>query len=110
MESDDMKIQLTPASTVAYSYLGMTCLSFLYGLYGLMLTFLQFLRLGPKRFFSRVHRPTPPSRAMDPIYGTHGMLKLKVFNIFLNTVLCVKYFSLRVYHFIMFQKVYRINQ
>ena len=49
-----------------------------YGLMGSLATVLMCIRLGPKKFFRRVERPTPPPQATDPVYGTHGMLKLKV--------------------------------
>lgn len=78
MSSDYIDIPATPVSVVAYSFLGLTCLSFLYGICGIIVTALQFLRTGPRRFFKRVERPAPPAKALDPIYGTHEMMKLKV--------------------------------
>jgi len=53
-------------------------LTLFYGTLGSILTLLQFVRIGPKKFFRRVERPTPPARATDPIYGKHDMIKLKV--------------------------------
>jgi hypothetical protein len=75
---DYIEIPASPVSMVVYSFIGLNCLAFLYGIFGALLTFFRFLRLGSKRFFKRVDRPTPPSKAMDPIYGTHDMIKLKV--------------------------------
>ncbi len=57
---------------------GQLILACFYGLLGTILTFVTFLRLGRERFFRRVERPKPPPQALDPIYGEHGMLKLKV--------------------------------
>lgn len=73
------EIASTAISFIVYSFIGIASLSFLCGLYGILLTILKFLCIGRKRFFNRVARPTPPAKALDPIYGTHGMLKLKVF-------------------------------
>ena len=53
-------------------------LACVYGLMGSIGTVLICLRLGPKKFFRRVERPTPPPQATDPVYGKHDMLKLKV--------------------------------
>jgi hypothetical protein len=75
---DYIEIPATPVSTVVYSFIGLTCLSFLYGIYGFLLALIQFLRFRPKRFFKKVDRPIPPAKAKDPIYGAHEMIKLKV--------------------------------
>lgn len=75
---DYIEIPASAASVVAYSFIGLTCLTFLYGIYGFFLAMLQFLRFGPKRYFRRVDRPTPPAKAMDTAYGEHHMMKLKV--------------------------------
>ncbi len=75
---DFIEISTSPASFVAYSFIGLTCLTFIYGVYGTVVVFLYFLRLGPRRFFRKVDRPKPPEKAMDPIYGEHQMMKLKV--------------------------------
>ena len=75
---DYIEIPASAASVVAYSFIGLTCLTFLYGIYGSFLAILQFLRFGPKRYFRRVDRPTPPTKAMDTAYGEHHMMKLKV--------------------------------
>ena len=96
---DYIQSLMSPVSMVAYSFIGLTCLTFIYGIYGAMLAFLQFLSLGPRRFFRKVNRPTPPAKAMDPIYGEHQMMKLKVTNFFfiffveLNLFLVVGYFG-----------------
>jgi len=79
---DYIEISATPTSIVVYSFVGISCLSFLYGIYGAVVAFLQFLYLGPKRFFRRVERPKPPAKATDSIYGNHEMIKLKVFYLF----------------------------
>lgn len=69
---------MSVVSLVANSFFGLVFFSFLYGFLGYVLSILQFIRLGPRRFFHRVARPTPPVRALDPIYGDHSMIKLKV--------------------------------
>jgi len=61
-------------------------LSFFYGTLGTILTFLLFLRLGRKKFFQRVQRPTPPAQATDPVYGKHEMIKLKSSGVTLHYV------------------------
>ncbi len=58
--------------------IGQLVLVFIYGTLGIILTFLQFIRLGPTKFFRQVERPTPPAQATDPVYGKHEMIKLKV--------------------------------
>ena len=73
-----LEVPSSAVSLVAYSFLGLSCLSFLYGVFGFILAVLKFLRLGPRRFFRRVARPAPPPKALDPIHGTHEMIKLKV--------------------------------
>ncbi len=78
MPMDYIEIPATPVSTVVYSFIGLTCLSFLYGIYGFLSALIQFLRLRPKRFFKKVDRPIPPVKAKDPIHGEHEMIKLKV--------------------------------
>jgi len=100
------------ASIVAHSFIGLNCLAFIYGLYGILLFIFQFLRVGSKRFLKRVERPTPPEKATNPIFGVHNMIKLKVYIwfFFLDIEFVCKCFSLRVLHFIMYQKVYQINQ
>jgi hypothetical protein len=79
MSADYGDIPPTPVGTVVFSFIGLACLSFLYGLFGAFITLLRFLRFGPKRFFNKTARPKPPLKAMDPIHGTHDMIKLKVF-------------------------------
>ena len=73
-----LEIPSSAVSIVVYSFVGLSCLSFLYGVFGFILALLSFLRLGPRRFFRRVARPAPPAKALDPIHGTHEMIKLKV--------------------------------
>jgi hypothetical protein len=75
---DYIEIAASPVSMIVYSFIGLSCLAFVYGLYGSLATFIKFLCLGSKRFFKQVDRPKPPSKAMDRIYGTHEMIKLKV--------------------------------
>lgn len=75
---DYIEIPATAASVVAFSFIGLTCLTFLYGIYGTCLAMVQFLTMGPKRFFRKVDRPKPPAKAMDSAYGEHQMMKLKV--------------------------------
>ncbi|CAF0857293.1 unnamed protein product [Rotaria sp. Silwood1] len=82
----NIDVSATPVSIVAYSFIGITYLAILYGIYGALFTFFQFLRVGRKRFFQRVDRPSPPSKAMDPIYGNHEMIKLKSSGISLHYV------------------------
>ncbi|CAF1069453.1 unnamed protein product [Rotaria sordida] len=79
-------VSATPVSIIAYSFIGITYLAFLYGIYGVLLTLFQFLCVGRKRFFQRIDRPSPPSKAMDPIYGNHEMIKLKSSGISLHYV------------------------
>jgi len=67
------------ASIVAHSFIGLNCLTLIYGLYGILLFIFQFLRVGSKRFLKRVERPTPPEKATNPIFGVHNMIKLKVY-------------------------------
>lgn len=76
---------MASTSTIAKILLftGQLVLAFSYGTLGIILTFLQFIRLGPTKFFRRVERPTPPSQAIDPVYGKHEMIKLKVIFLFL---------------------------
>lgn len=91
---------------------GQLVFALIYGTLGTVLTFLQFLRLGPRKFFTRVSRPTPPAVAIDPVYGAHELIKLKVFII---VFLLYKYVYIYIYisHpvllFIMCQKVHQIN-
>ena len=59
-------------------FIGRLTFACIYGTLGIILTLLRFFKIGPKRFFRRVERSTPPSKAIDPAYGTHEMLKLKV--------------------------------
>jgi hypothetical protein len=68
----------TPTSVKILMFTGQIVLALFYGTLGSIATFLQLIRLGPKKFFGRVERPTPPAQATDPIYGKHDMLKLKV--------------------------------
>lgn len=75
---DFIDIPSSPASIFAYSIVGLGLLSFLYGIFGILLTIVQFIVVGKKRFFKRVDRPKPPVKAMDPIYGKHEMIKLNV--------------------------------
>jgi hypothetical protein len=75
---DYIEIPTSAASYVAYSFIGLACLTFLYGIYGTIFAALQFLRMGPRRYFRRVQRPKPPTKAMDSLHGEHQMLKLKV--------------------------------
>ncbi len=75
---DYIEIPTSPASMVVYSFIGLTCLTFLYGMYGTLFAILQFLRLGPRRYFRKVDRPKPPAKAMSSIHGEHQMMKLKV--------------------------------
>ena len=75
---DFIEIPTSPASFAAYSFIGLACLTFLYGIYGTICAVLQFLRMGPRRYFRRVERPKPPAKAMDSLHGEHQMLKLKV--------------------------------
>lgn len=77
---DFIDIPSSPVSTAVYSFIGLNCLAFVYGLYGALLTFVKFLFYGKKNFFKRVDRPKPPVKAMDPIYGKHEMIKLKVYS------------------------------
>jgi hypothetical protein len=67
-----------PMALKVAMFIGQLVLTFIYGMLGTILTFLLFLRLGPKKFFRRVERPTPPPQATDPVYGKHEMIKLKV--------------------------------
>ena len=76
---DFINVQATPVSIIVYSSIGLAGLTFIFGFCGILLTFCRFLRLGSKRFFRQVDRPTLPSKANDPIYGTHEMIKLNVF-------------------------------
>lgn len=64
-------------SILLHSSIGLAWAIVLYGIYGSIMTFLRLIRLGSKRFFRRVDRSTPPPRALDSIYGTHEMIKLK---------------------------------
>jgi hypothetical protein len=75
---DFIEIPTSPTSLVVYSFIGLTCLTFLYGIYGTIFAILQFLRLGPRRYFRRVDRPKPPAKAMNSVHGEHQMMKLKV--------------------------------
>jgi hypothetical protein len=75
---DFIEITTSPTSLVVYSFIGLTCLTFLYGIYGTIFAILQFLRLGPRRYFRRVDRPKPPAKAMNSVHGEHQMMKLKV--------------------------------
>jgi hypothetical protein len=68
----------TPTIVKIVTLIGQIILTFVYGTLGTILTFLQFLRIGPKKFFNQVERPTPPAQATDPVYGKHDMIKLKV--------------------------------
>jgi len=73
----------TSTSTKILLLIGQLVLALSYGTFGIILTFLQFIRLGPTKFFRRVERPTPPAQATDPVYGKHEMIKLKVILLFL---------------------------
>ncbi|CAF2933575.1 unnamed protein product [Rotaria sp. Silwood2] len=86
MSLPNIDVSATPVSIVAYSFIGITYLAVLYGIYGALCTFFQFIRVGRKRFFQRVDRPSPPSKATDPIYGNHEMIKLKSSGISLHYV------------------------
>jgi len=74
------------ASAIAHSFIGLNCLAFVYGLYGILLTLFHFLRVGSKRFLKRVDRPTPPDKATNPIFGVHNVIKLKSSGIYLHYV------------------------
>ncbi|CAF0819850.1 unnamed protein product [Adineta ricciae] len=86
MSLEYLDITATPISLVVYSFLGLLCTTFLYGIYGIFLTILKFLRYGHKRFFTQISRPEPPVKATDRIYGKHEMLKLKSSGISLHYV------------------------
>ncbi|CAF2105771.1 unnamed protein product [Rotaria magnacalcarata] len=86
MSSDFIEIAVTPTSFLAYSIVGIACLSAIYSILGTLLTFFQYIRVGQKRFFERIDRPTPPTKALDPIYGTHEMIKLKSSGVSLHYV------------------------
>jgi hypothetical protein len=78
MSATQTDIRVTPASAVAFSLPGLVCLSILYGVYGIMITFLRILRIGSKRFFKPIDR-VAPHKAIDTIFGHHETIKLKVF-------------------------------
>jgi hypothetical protein len=81
MPSTFIEVAATPVSMVVYSFIGLSCLSFIYGVFGILLMILRLIRVGPKLFFKRIERPVPPTKALDPIYGTHEMIKLKVLDL-----------------------------
>ncbi len=84
--SDFISMASTPIHVKILMFAGQIVLAFIYGTFGTILTFLLFVRSGPKKFFRRVERSTPPAQATDPIYGKHEMIKLKV-NRFLSLIL-----------------------
>jgi len=86
MSSFNTEKPISRASAIAHSFIGLNCLAFIYGLYGILLTIFQFLRVGSKRFLNQVERPTPPEKATNPIFGIHNMLKLKVYIYFFLTL------------------------
>ncbi|CAF1022012.1 unnamed protein product [Rotaria sordida] len=75
-----------PISVKILMLIGQIILACIYGTFGTILTVLLFLRIGPKKFFRRVDRPSPPAQATDPVYGEHGMIKLKSSNVTLHYV------------------------
>ncbi|CAF0779997.1 unnamed protein product [Rotaria sp. Silwood1] len=76
----------TPIMVKILMLIGQIIFACVYGTFGTILTCLLFLRLGPKKFFRRVERPTPPIQATDPVYGEQGMIKLKSSNVTLHYV------------------------
>lgn len=65
---------------------GQIVLALFYGALGSILTLLLFIRSGPAKFFRRVQRPSPPSKATDSVYGTHEMITLKSSGVSLHYV------------------------
>ena len=78
MTSNSKPFQTTPTSIFVHSIFGLAILVCYYGVLGVFRAALRYVTMGYERFFHRVSRPTPPSKALDPIYGTHHMMKLKV--------------------------------
>ncbi|CAF2891059.1 unnamed protein product [Rotaria sp. Silwood2] len=76
----------TPISVKILMLIGQLVLACIYGTLGTIMTCLLFLRLGPRKFFRRVERPTPPAQAIDPVYGEHAIIKLKSSNVALHYV------------------------
>ncbi|CAF0851158.1 unnamed protein product [Adineta steineri] len=79
-------IAATPVSLVVHSFLGLVCLTILFGFYGTVLTTCRFLRYGRKRFFKKFDRPKPPAKALDRLSGKHEMIKLKSSGVTLHYV------------------------
>ena len=67
-----------PAYVKILLAVGQLVLVLFYGTLGTVFTLFLLIRNGREKFFRRVARPSPPQVALDPIYGEHKMLKLKV--------------------------------
>ena len=85
----------------------------IYGILGTLLSVLMFLKVGREKFFRRVARPSCPIQALDPTYGQHNMITLKVNDSLQIKLKCDKmkklFSSHRVSNFIMYRKVHPIN-
>ena len=82
MSTSYTQIRVKAASGAAHSLLGLICLSILCGFYGVLLTFCRIVRIGTKRFFKQVERPSAPHKSTEKIYGVHDTIKLKVLTSF----------------------------
>jgi hypothetical protein len=99
----------TPITKKIAMLVGQLVLAYIYGMLGIILTALQFIRTGPQKFFRRVERPTPPAQATDPVYGKHEMIKLKVLFSFIDIMSMKRCFRHLVSLCIVFQKVQQID-
>lgn len=78
MSYDHINFNRSVPSVCVHSLFGTIYSIIAFSLLGLVKLIFKFIRLGRSKFFYRLSRPKPPENALDPVYGTHHMIKLKV--------------------------------